>query len=142
MWRGSAGGPAEWEDTTFSFDLRADGDETVVLFANAGWREPVEFMHHCSTAWASYLLSLKHGLEGGKAAPVPAQRARQQLGVSDMADQHIEREVVIDAPADVVWRTITEPDQITRWFADKVELDLRDRRRRHPRVRGQGDHDR
>jgi len=43
-----------------------------------------------------------------------------------MADQHIEREVVIDAPADVVWRTITEPDQITRWFADEVELDLRD----------------
>jgi len=71
VWRGSAGGPAEWEDTTFTFDLRADGDETVVLFTNAGWREPVEFMHHCSTAWASYLLSLKHGLEGGKAAPFP-----------------------------------------------------------------------
>jgi uncharacterized protein YndB with AHSA1/START domain len=34
----------------------------------------------------------------------------------------IEREVVIEAPADVVWRTITEPDQMTRWFADRVEL--------------------
>ena len=43
-----------------------------------------------------------------------------------MTDLHIERDVVIDAPADVVWRTITEPDQITRWFADEVELDLRD----------------
>jgi len=42
-----------------------------------------------------------------------------------MADLTIEREVLIDAPADVVWRTITEPDQIARWFADKVELDLR-----------------
>lgn len=42
-----------------------------------------------------------------------------------MTDLTIEREVLIEAPADVVWRTITEPDQIARWFADKVELDLR-----------------
>ncbi len=43
-----------------------------------------------------------------------------------MADLTVEREIVIEAPADVVWRTITEPDQIARWFADEVELDLRD----------------
>ena len=43
-----------------------------------------------------------------------------------MADLSIEREIVIEAPADVVWRIVTEPDQITRWFADKVELDLRE----------------
>jgi len=71
VWRGAPGGPDEWVDTTFTFELRAEGDETVVLFTNAGWREPVEFMHHCSTAWAYYLLSLKHGLEGGKATPFP-----------------------------------------------------------------------
>ena len=41
-----------------------------------------------------------------------------------MADFRIEREVVIEAPVEVVWRTITEPDQITRWFADTVELEL------------------
>ena len=34
----------------------------------------------------------------------------------------IEREVLIEAPVEVVWRTITEPDQITQWFADRVEL--------------------
>lgn len=34
----------------------------------------------------------------------------------------IDREVLIAAPVDVVWRTITEPDQITQWFADKVDL--------------------
>jgi len=34
----------------------------------------------------------------------------------------IDREIVIDAPVEVVWRTITEPDQITQWFADRVEL--------------------
>jgi uncharacterized protein YndB with AHSA1/START domain len=42
-----------------------------------------------------------------------------------MTDLTIEREILIDAPAEVVWRTITEPEQIARWFADRVELDLR-----------------
>ncbi len=42
-----------------------------------------------------------------------------------MADFQIERDVLIEAPADVVWRTITEPDQIKRWFAERVELDLK-----------------
>jgi uncharacterized protein YndB with AHSA1/START domain len=39
-----------------------------------------------------------------------------------MAGLVIEREVVIEAPAEVVWRTITEPDQMSQWFADRVEL--------------------
>jgi hypothetical protein len=64
-------GPAEWVGTTVTFDLKTTGGETVRLFTHGDWREPVEFMHHCSTAWASYLLSLKHGLEGGTAAPFP-----------------------------------------------------------------------
>lgn len=34
----------------------------------------------------------------------------------------IEREVVIEAPAEVVWHTITEPDQMSLWFADRVDL--------------------
>ena len=40
-------------------------------------------------------------------------------------DYQIEREIMIDAPIEVVWRTITEPDQITQWFADKVELEVK-----------------
>jgi uncharacterized protein YndB with AHSA1/START domain len=39
-------------------------------------------------------------------------------------DYRIEREIVIDAPVEVVWRAITEPDQISQWFADKVELEI------------------
>ena len=41
-----------------------------------------------------------------------------------MLDLRIEREVEIAAPVDVVWRTITEPDQITKWFAEHIELEL------------------
>lgn len=40
----------------------------------------------------------------------------------DMQRLVIEREVLIEAPVEVVWRTVTEPDQMTRWFADRVEL--------------------
>lgn len=39
-----------------------------------------------------------------------------------MPGLEIEQEVLIDAPVEVVWRTITEPDQISRWFADTVDL--------------------
>jgi len=39
-----------------------------------------------------------------------------------MADFKIERDVVIEAPVEVVWRTVTEPDQITQWFANRLEL--------------------
>lgn len=64
-------GPGEWVGTTLTFDLTWVGDETVLLFSHAGWREPVEFMHHCSTKWALFLLSLKAGLEKGRATPYP-----------------------------------------------------------------------
>jgi uncharacterized protein YndB with AHSA1/START domain len=39
-----------------------------------------------------------------------------------MPDLTISREVLIEAPVDVVWRTITEPDQMSQWFADRVDL--------------------
>jgi len=41
------------------------------------------------------------------------------------SEYQIEREIVIDAPVEVVWRTITEPDQMSQWFADKVELEVK-----------------
>ena len=69
-WR-VADGPEEWMGTTVDWELRQDGDYTIVLFKHAGWREPVEFMHHCSTKWAVYLLSLKSLVETGKGAPDP-----------------------------------------------------------------------
>ena len=64
-------GPKEWIGTRVSFDLRKDGDFTIVMFAHKGWKEPVEFMHHCSTKWALFLVSLKSLVETGKGAPDP-----------------------------------------------------------------------
>jgi uncharacterized protein YndB with AHSA1/START domain len=37
----------------------------------------------------------------------------------------IEKDILIDAPVDVVWRVITEPEQIVRWFSDEADIDLR-----------------
>jgi len=64
-------GPEEWVGTTVDWELRQDGDYTIVLFKHEGWREPVEFMHHCSTKWATYLMSLKQLVETGSGAPSP-----------------------------------------------------------------------
>ncbi len=64
-------GPPEWVGTTVEFDLTHDAGQTVVRFAHRGWVEPVEFMHHCSTKWASYLLSLKQLVESGSGRPHP-----------------------------------------------------------------------
>ncbi len=37
----------------------------------------------------------------------------------------IERDILIEAPREVVWRVITEPAQISQWFSDTAEIDLR-----------------
>jgi uncharacterized protein YndB with AHSA1/START domain len=70
VWR-VADGPEEWIDTQIRWDLKQDGDYTIVLFRHTGWLEPVDFMHHCSTKWATYLMSLKALLETGEGAPSP-----------------------------------------------------------------------
>lgn len=42
-----------------------------------------------------------------------------------MVSDRIEREVLIDAPPDVVWAVVTEPEHVARWFSDTAEIDLR-----------------
>ena len=64
-------GADEWVGTTLTFDLTHNDDQTVVLFTHADWREPVEFMAHCSARWAYFLLSLKSLLETGRGTPFP-----------------------------------------------------------------------
>jgi uncharacterized protein YndB with AHSA1/START domain len=64
-------GPDEWVGTTIQFDLKQDGEYTIVLFKHLNWKEPIEFMHHCSTKWAIFLMSLKSLLESGQGNPAP-----------------------------------------------------------------------
>lgn len=64
-------GLEEWIGTAIGWDLKREGDYVIVLFRHLGWKEPVEMMHHCSTKWATYLMSLKSLIEKGKGAPHP-----------------------------------------------------------------------
>jgi uncharacterized protein YndB with AHSA1/START domain len=42
-----------------------------------------------------------------------------------MAEDAIEREILIEAPVEVVWRVLTEPEHLQGWFSDTAALDLR-----------------
>ncbi len=64
-------GPKEWIGTELTFQLKTAKGETVVLFTHANWRKPTELMSHCSTKWATFLLSLKGWLERDEGRPAP-----------------------------------------------------------------------
>lgn len=64
-------GPPEWIGTTIRWELKKVDGWAIVLFAHEGWSEPGEFMSHCSTKWATFLVSLKQLVETGSGAPEP-----------------------------------------------------------------------
>ncbi|MBV1704956.1 MAG: SRPBCC domain-containing protein [Hyphomicrobiales bacterium] len=66
-----AEGPAEWVGTEIEFALSQAGEYAIVLFEHRGWREWSEFTSHCSTKWATFLLSLRDFVETGKGRPNP-----------------------------------------------------------------------
>lgn len=69
-WRFTAG-PAEWLDTEVVFELKQEGDFTIVHFSHLYWREAVEFTAHCSMKWGVFMLSLKDLVENGTGKPSP-----------------------------------------------------------------------
>ena len=64
-------GPPEWVGTDIEFRLSREDGYTIVLFGHRGWRESAEFMAHCSTKWATFLLSLRELVESGRGRPSP-----------------------------------------------------------------------
>jgi hypothetical protein len=69
----------KWIGTKVSWGLKQEGDYTIVLFKHQGWKEPVEFIHHCSTKWRVFLMSLKSLLEIGKGAADPKRCQDREL---------------------------------------------------------------
>ena len=74
-------GPEEWIGTTISFDLDQRGDWTIVLFKHEGWKEPVEFMHHCSTKWGVFLLESEVAAGNRQGRPMAERNQARQLGI-------------------------------------------------------------
>jgi uncharacterized protein YndB with AHSA1/START domain len=42
-----------------------------------------------------------------------------------MVPDRIEQEILIEAPIDVVWAVLTEPEHVAGWFSDEAKIDLR-----------------
>lgn len=42
-----------------------------------------------------------------------------------MSERTVEKTLELDAGVDQVWRAITEPAELGRWFGDRAEVDLR-----------------
>lgn len=70
-WRHSGNMPEPWVGTEISFHLTTDGKQTFVRFTHSNWKEPSDFMAHCSTKWAIFLMSLKEAIETGNGNPYP-----------------------------------------------------------------------
>lgn len=64
-------GPPEWIGTRIAWVLKEEDGYVIVLFQHQDWTQAAEFMHHCSTKWALFLMSLKSYIETGTGAPSP-----------------------------------------------------------------------
>jgi hypothetical protein len=64
-------GPPEWIGTHIRFDLTQEEEYAIIMFRHEGWAEQVPFMYHCSTKWATFLMSLKKLVETGSGEPAP-----------------------------------------------------------------------
>lgn len=62
-----------WVGTEITFKIERDRseDQTFLRFKHGKWKKSSNFMAHCSTKWAVFMLSLKSYLETGKGKPFP-----------------------------------------------------------------------
>jgi len=70
-WKHAGNVPETWMDTEISFLLVPEEKQTIVRFRHSNWKEATDFMAHCSTKWAVFLLSLKDAIETGTGRPFP-----------------------------------------------------------------------
>lgn len=64
-------GPPDWAGTNFTFDLKTEGECTILNFGHRNWQVSNEGTAHCSMKWAVFLLSLKDYIEKGQGHPSP-----------------------------------------------------------------------
>lgn len=64
-------GPDDWLGTRIEFNIHQHDTHTQLMFRHIGWNSESPFFYHCSTKWATFLLSLRNYVEGGKGMPFP-----------------------------------------------------------------------
>jgi uncharacterized protein YndB with AHSA1/START domain len=60
-----------WQGNDIEFNLKADGNNTTLLFAHRGFPRADEGFASATTRWGFYILSLKRYLQTGKGTPNP-----------------------------------------------------------------------
>jgi uncharacterized protein YndB with AHSA1/START domain len=60
-----------WPANDIEFNLKADGNDTMLLLAHRGWPRADEAYASATTRWGFYLFSLKRYLQTGKGTPNP-----------------------------------------------------------------------
>lgn len=70
-WRHRGELPEAWMGTEVRFRIEAEEKQTFVNFSHANWRLADDFLAHCSTKWAMFMMSLKAAIETGRGQPFP-----------------------------------------------------------------------
>ena len=70
-WRIADSTLPSWHGTSISFDLRPEGEGTVLRFAHRGFREADDNYARVTTGWGYYVASLRKYLETGTGMPHP-----------------------------------------------------------------------
>lgn len=60
-----------WNGTKITFDLRRDGNDTVLRLAHRGFEKTGDDIASTTSGWGYYLFSLRRYLETGKGTPHP-----------------------------------------------------------------------
>jgi uncharacterized protein YndB with AHSA1/START domain len=60
-----------WKASDIEFSLRAEGNDTTLLFAHRGFPRADDGLASATTRWGFYLLSLKRYMQTGKGTPNP-----------------------------------------------------------------------
>lgn len=71
VWKVLSAAMPTWANTSVEFKLNADDTGTMLHFSQRGFQQADDFFAMSTTAWASFLFSLKQYLETGKGTPHP-----------------------------------------------------------------------
>lgn len=70
-WRHSGEMPEDWMGSEVLFELKPEEKQTIIVFSHYNWRQSSDFLAHCSTKWAIFMMSLKASVENGQGKPYP-----------------------------------------------------------------------
>ena len=119
----SANAPGGWDGTTITFDLRAEGSDTVLSFAHRGLRQADEGYALVNTGWAYYLVSLQQYLETGKGTPQQDKDfARVFLGPKT-ASAEIVHSIDIKPTPERLYEAITTQKALAGWYTPQTKAE-------------------